>query len=895
MLKSVGLRALAVLITVVLVTSAVPVLVPSVSPVEEASAADEMYVNVGWIQKFMNWNPLDIAFVSDWVAIFLVYDSLFQYSEDMSEIENHLATGTYFEIGAAGNMSTWINISDNAYFRNAVNPDDTSHKVTAEDVEFTLEFIMDHEGGSWDYYVLNITGVNVTAPNQVRIDTAFPKATLIDDLVWVPIIPKFWWSDPDNVNPNNVLANLEPMQMMGSGPFYLADYDHNQWYTFKKAPNYHATTDYGDERDFDFDGITYTIYSNIDGLRLAIENNELDVVDVSGAQTQTWNDLGAGESHIIKQVTTEMGIYDICINNIPEEFRTAKYGNGNKILLDDAVRKALGMTLDRYTLSSGYFDSRAVVADTVLNPGFWHADLENYVNPPGYTPPSDSPRPLPFNTTWAKENLTAAGYADTNGDNILEVTASTVAHTEHNVPVGDPLEFRLRVPDSDPAYADIGRAWVGWAKEAGIKLDFEIVNEGIITNFDWYLADFDMWVWSWYWGPEPLSNLGVWRTVEVTEGGDNCAGPITDDWYWVDEENRTARCSFDDVFDQALRTMDVNERKELVDQLQVMIYDSHTEFPPLHPNGLYAMSEANFVNWGDWENNLGLTIISDMLWLWYNLEPSSANANPVFDTPLNPEYDVDVGQSRAYTVGVSDREGDPITVTWSWGDGTDNVTVVLEENTDVEQTVTQNHTYTEAGDYVLVVTIIDDQHPVGRGSVAQVTVLGEEDVSNRRPVVENVVKVPLKNSYEIGETITFNVTLWDKEGDDVEVIIDFGDDTNQTVAITDLDPSTNRTISFTHEYDEAGEYQVVATAKDDQLHDDTTWLSSSTRVTIAAEEEDTGISTLAIAGIVLALIVIVAIVVMLLMRKKKGPAEEGGGMEGMAPPEAPEQGPPPSS
>jgi len=1296
MSMNVGLRALAVLISVVLVTSAVPMLMPSASPVEDASAQDELIVKVGWMQKFMNWNPLDIAFVSDYVAIFLVYDSLFQYSENMSEIENHLAVDTpRQEIGPSGNMSTWINISKNAYFRNAEAPDDKSHPLTAEDVKFTIDFILDHPGGSWDYYVMNITGVNVTAPYEVKIDTAFPKATLFDDFVWVPILPKFWWEDPKNVNPNNVLANLAPMDMMGSGPFYLADYDHNQWYTFLAAPNYHATADYGEERDLDFDGITYTIYSNIEGLRLAIEGDELDVVDVTGAQTQTWNDLGATKPYIIKQVTTEPGIYDICINNIPLEFRTEKYGNGNPILLDDVVRKALGMTIDRYTLSEEYFDGRATVADTVLNPGFWHPDLENYVNPEGYTPPSDSPRPLPFSPAWALENLTAAGYADTNSDGILEVTDTTAAHTQFNVEVGEPLEFRLRVPDSDPGYADVGQAWVGWAEDAGIKLNFEVVQEGIITNFDWYQADFDMWVWSWYWGAEPLSNLAVWRTSEVTVGGDNCAGPITDDWYWVDEENGVARCTYDDVFDEALRTIDVNERKALVDLLQVMIYDSHTEFPPIHPNGLYAMSTANFVGWGDWSENLMLTIISDMLWLWYNLEPASDNMNPVFDTPLNPTYEVEVDEPWTFSVGVHDPEGDPITVTWVWGDETPDATNVLDTGTEEEQTVQQTHTYADEDTYTLQVFIIDDEHTVPRGDSAQVIVVPEpnlgptigevtpdlevayideevtwtatamdseqgvegtglrftwdwddgtkdvEDIypvendtyvssvqthawseagkytvtvfvwdgygddqivtihnvsadipyevvdnyppvihnvssisglvdvavpcvvtvsdldgdslritwewddgtytvttvdtsdepgvpirsvvehtwdadgtypvtvyvddlygaslsnasesldavivappdnappgsislvaapcpayvgdeitlnvsaydadgdaltvtiqfgddneevatiaagstdlqyveflhtytservykvnvsvdddtdnvtkqfdlevlapeenkapvlilqssyslylgveksikpvdlydpngdpitvwydwddgspltkggdeadgyaashtyftagdftltvyaddgqghntteeaplnvqeANRRPAVVSVVKSPSKSSYEIGEEITFSVTLRDKEGDDVELIIDFGDGTNETMDITDLVPATNKTVTFTHAYEEVGEYTVVATAKDGQLHADPTWLTSSTNLKVAKEG---GISMLAIAGIVLALVAAAAVVLLLMRRKKKGPAEEAGGMEGMAPPEAPEQGPPP--
>jgi ABC-type transport system substrate-binding protein len=1287
MSSSVGLRALAVLISVAMVTSAAPMLISSVSPVENVSAQEGGYVHVGWMQKFQNWNPLNIELVSDWVATFLVYSSLFQYDETYNKTENHLALDYTQVIWPSGNMSTYVNITHNAYFRNRDNPTDTSHKLTAHDVNYTIELIQNNPGGSWDYYVANITGAYVLNDYLIKLDTDYPKATMIDDLAWVPIVPEFWWSDKNNVNPNNVLANLDPYELLGSGPFFVEEYDHNQWYRFKTAPRetYHCTVDYGEARDIDFEGILYTIYSSTDGLKLAIENGAEDAIDITGCPGQTWDSLGAGMSHIEKLVTTELGIYDICINGIPLELREPKYGQGNVILLDKTVRKALGMTLNRDSLKYNYFDGRPTIADTVLNNGtFWHADLESYTEV------------LPYDPAAARAMLIAAGYEDTDGDpdHILQVTAASEA-IDYGAEIGDPLEFRLRVPDSDPGYKTVGEAWVGWAKEAGIKLNFEEVQEALMINFDWYQADFDIWVWSWYWGSEPLSNLAVWRTSEVRVGGDNCAGPIGE-WWWVDEENRIARSEYDDVFDEALRTTDINQRKVLVDELQTMIYNSYTEFPPLHPNGLYAVSTANYVGWGDWENNLGLTIISDMLWVWYNLEPTSTNENPEFNTPLNPAYEVEVNEPATFSVGVSDEEGDPITVTWCWGDDTDNETVTIEEDTEVEQTVTASHTYTATGDYELVVSIIDDQHTVPRGDVATVTVLTEmnlgpdlgpvtvdpsvayvdEEVTwtaiakdaeqgvdgegllftwewgddsdptvelvypvendtevssvqthawsdpgnyyvtvsvwdgfdvdtnslhnvsitklyevilntaptilnlsaisgiegvevpcvvtmvdadpdtltitwewddgtysvstfdtsdcqgeqvrivanhtwstagtypvtvhvddgyleedhnvsasvdaeillasddappgsislcvkpypsyegdllamnitaydangdamtvtidfgddaplevatveggeavlqwvefmhvyetagtytvtvyvddgatnvseifivevltpvanrepilslatsysfylavekkitpdvydpdgdsltvwydwgddspltkgdeadryaashtyleagtftlkvsandshehnvtaqstvdvqedNRRPRVVSVVKVPTKESYEIGETITFNVTVYDREGDDVTIVIDFGDDTNQTLEITDLLPMTNRTVSFTHEYAEAGAYTVVAVAKDGYAHADPTWLSASTVVNVEAEDEG-GISALVIAGIVLAIIIIL-VVVLMLMRKKKGGAVDEGGMEGMAPPEKAEQAPPPS-
>ena len=800
------MKALALLIVASLGISAVPTMIVGLAPVENASAqVGGGDVRVGWLQDFQNWNPLTIEMVSDWVATYLIYSSLFQYDEDWNVIENHLATGYYQEEGVTGNMSTWINLTDTAYFRNADDPEDKSHPVTAEDVKFTIDLIQANLGGSWDYYTYNISDVYVTDTYQVRIDTEYPKATLIDDLVWIPILPKYEW---ETYLPNKILGNMKPSDLIGSGPFYFDSMSLGQWYKFNTAPNFHGAADYPDERDIDFEGIIYTVYTATAPMVVAIEGGEEDVVDLTGVQGLAWDALGEGQPEIIKQETVELGIYDVAINAIPLEMRTQTYGNGNVILLDDVVRKALGMTMNRESLVNDYFDGRPVQADTVLNPGFWHANLTNYTEV------------LPYNPAWARENLTAAGYADVNSDDILEVTETCDAYLLYGASVGDPLKFRLRVPDSDPGYAAVGSAWVAWGKAAGIELDYEVQPEGLMVSKDWYKADFDIWVWSWYWGPEPLSNLACWLSREVVEGGYNCVGPICpggldepDGWWWFDEENRVAYCEFDEVFDLAMRTPDRDERKLLVDDLQVRIYDTWTEFPPIHPNGLYAMSTAHYDGWGDWEDHLARTIISDMLWVWYDLSPVSDNNDPVFDTPP-VTMEVEVNQPATFSIGVSDAEGDPIRVNWSFGDGSDFVYDDLTGDTTVEQAVTQTHTYTVAGEYTLRVGIKDDQHDFERADSATVRVLLE---INAGPEFGIVVVDP-QMAY-VDDVVTWTAPAMDREqGDDGAGLLftwDWGDDTPPTVDLKQ--PVENDTFVSsvrTHAWSEAGSYYVSVSVWD---------------------------------------------------------------------------------
>jgi PKD repeat protein len=348
---------------------------------------------------------------------------------------------------------------------------------------------------------------------------------------------------------------------------------------------------------------------------------------------------------------------------------------------------------------------------------------------------------------------------------------------------------------------------------AGIKLNFEEVQEALMINFDWYQADFDIWVWSWYWGPEPLSNLAVFRTQEVTTGGDSTVGPIGD-WWWVNEGQKIAQSEYDVVFEQALRTLDRTERKACVDELQVMIYDEYVEFPPLHTVGLYAWTESRFVGWGDWENHTARTIISDMPWLWYDLEPAGTNSPPIFNTPLYDNYEAALDVPITFTIGVSDPDGDPLEVNWSFGDGSPFAYDFVTEDTTVEQIVQRTHTYTETSNgLTLRVALSDGQHVYEVVDVAEVSVA---DLSNTPPVavftvtpemgyVETVFKMNATTSHDGEDSVDSLEVRWDFDGDDS----------------WDTDWTTEK-VAY-HQYPVPGDYTVKLEVRDTQgLTDSTT-------------------------------------------------------------------------
>jgi peptide/nickel transport system substrate-binding protein len=672
-------RVLAVLLVAVLVTSVLPMMVPRTEVTENASAAGPYYVKLAMTQDFQNWNPLNIELVSDYVGCYLMFSVLFQYTEDWAGPVNDLATGYYQTTNPVrGNMSTFINITQNAYFRNLANPTDTSHKLTATDVEFTIELILAHPGGAWDSYLKDITGVNATSQFQVQIDTSFPKATLIDNLVWIPILPKYIWQ---SVPSGQVLTNKVPSSLVGSGPFMFNSSMTGSWYRFDKAPNYHGSTDYPSSRVVTIDGLVYSIYTDASAMVLDMNGGQLDAIDLSGSPNLFLGSLGQGNSHIIKMVTQENGMIDVAINAIPMDFRAGPYGKGNPLLLDPYVRQAILMTMNRTRIVNTLLDGLPTPADSVLAPGYWHKNITVQ----------------PFNTANARSLLLAHGYIDSNSDGILEATASAYPVVQGWARTGDPLSFRLRVPDTDPTYDIIARDWPTWTAQAGIQFNYggPTPEKTMIFN-DWYLCDYDIWVWAWYWSPEPLNNLGVWNTDQIKKGGDNCQMPMGPWWYSTSNStlpSGEAWSAFDENYTAAKKEFDPAARKIIVDNLQQMIYDSFTETPPIYPAGLWAVSDQRFTGWGNWTQHIGRSFESDLLWTWFDLQPTGANMPPEYDNTLQQYYEIVLGDSQTFTVTAHDPEGDPLAVTWDFGDG-QTATNSSSTGTGSPTTFTKTHTYT---------------------------------------------------------------------------------------------------------------------------------------------------------------------------------------------------------
>jgi PKD repeat protein/type 1 glutamine amidotransferase len=165
---------------------------------------------------------------------------------------------------------------------------------------------------------------------------------------------------------------------------------------------------------------------------------------------------------------------------------------------------------------------------------------------------------------------------------------------------------------------------------------------------------------------------------------------------------------------------------------------------------------------------------------------TQANRNPLVTAARTPAGVLAVGQSAAFTATGSDADGDTVTYSWDFGDGSPAST---EQN--------PSHAYTAVGDYTAKVTVSDGRGGTGSANVG-VTVT---QTGNAAPTVTSS-RTPTGNT-RVGVPITFSAVGTDADGDTLSYSWNFGDG---TPASTEQNP--------VHAFLTAATFNVVVTVND---------------------------------------------------------------------------------
>jgi peptide/nickel transport system substrate-binding protein len=415
---------------------------------------------------------------------------------------------------------------------------------TAEDVKFTWDITRQHNLGQAAQYLPDLSSVDIVNPTTVVAHFRKPQA--FDPALIIPIVPQHIWGSMSSKE----ITKYQNASPIGTGPFAFDKWVHGQYAQVKRNDSWWG------ERP----AASSVIWQHFDSPDVMTQNLISGQVDVLSEVPPTlWENLRS-KSNVKTLEMPSWSFHHIGIN----VSRNPKSG-GNPLLLDKQVRQALSLALDRDQLVSLALRGRGTPGSVLLPTAFgdWQYDV-----------PAD--QQLNGNADRAKQLLDAAGY---------EIGAKGIRSDSN----GRPLSFRLIAIQATDVDVRAAQLFVADAAKVGIELKLQTLDETTLGNIVYNDAapNWDLFVWGWDSGtPDADYLLGVPLASQI--GNNN-------DVYY-------ANPTYDDLYEQQATTLDEDDRRDLVHQMQKMFYEDCAYLVMWYQSKLQAYRTDT---WSGWQSTPG--------------------------------------------------------------------------------------------------------------------------------------------------------------------------------------------------------------------------------------------------------------------------------------------------
>ncbi|MFH1580282.1 MAG: PKD domain-containing protein, partial [Thermoplasmatota archaeon] len=755
------------------------------------AAAGNRVIRIGVPQlaeAIQTLNPLVYTMGVEYMLIWPCYSTLQTFDIDQKVIPD-LATKIVLR---PDGVTYYIEIVSTAKFYDKRNPT-LLNPVTVDDVIFTYNLLMNTAGNNMQYYFPILPGqtqgliesMTKISNTQMTLKVREPFGPMSTAFTAIPILPKYIWQTQlptwANFMASGPVANwIAPC--IGSGMFYYNQDDITTVRSIGVAELVESPTWFAkDLRGYDSHANKIIFRSETEDSNLA--NYIAGTNDVMTAMTPEQYLSGvAGQSW-----TSSQGyVWEFNMNQLSDANRLL-YGTGgpqdynNQVLLDPVVKLALQMCIDKDYIATTILRGLGSPADSLIpavQPMYYH-----YGSVPGEIP-------IGFNPGQARLNLYAAGweYRLDNSKIVLGnpdfLTYAPLSKQLGGV-VAETLAFRYATPDTDPLYHTASQKIVQWAAVAGIVLNYPGASNLNNMNVMWYNADYDTWLWNWWFVPTSEPSLDVMQVLATEAIGS------WSDVYWSDPE-------YDALYYASLQETDFAARKEILADMQRKAYLDSGCWPVVWADLMYAAQGTslsggeNWQNYGNWTQKYALTADSAYPWLWMQIYPQD-NPSPQV-TSFTTTYDGDTTHSITMTATVTDNNQADLLYRWNFGDGNFSAW-------STSPTVTK--TYPRDGIYTAYFMVKEGTSPDGfmASRTAKVTVI---DTSNTAPSSLSFTYLPLDP--DSGTQVLFSGSATDAQGDPLTFTWNFGDG------------ETGYGQTITHQFSAgAGGYTVVMYVDDGHL------------------------------------------------------------------------------
>jgi peptide/nickel transport system substrate-binding protein len=459
---------------------------------------------------------------------------------------------------------TWtMTIVDGATFHDG-------EPLTAEDVAFSVELYRDTE----DFPFLSSYGapfVEVEAVNEqtLVLATEEPLVTFESYMAFIYVLPEHIWAEVDDP------VAFENEEMIGSGPFSFVEASQGEFVELAANADHWSTPP-------NVDGVIFRTISNADARVTALTTGEVDAITEFPATAVATLQNAENVNVHIADIAAGGAFRDVFFN-ITDEENCPEDGvcSGHPALKDVEVRRALATAVDKQQIIDVATLGTASPGLSLVPPGlgdFYASEVEDYA----------------FDVAAANALLDDAGYEDSDGDGVRECLADQDCET---------LTFRFNYADDiDTAPREAELLQGMWA-EIGVAIEIQGLDPDTLTSVCCPTFDYDIMLWGWGSDPDPAFLLGVGLCSEIPTGF---------------SETGYCNAEYDELYDAQAVAQDVDERIDLIHEMQRILVEDVPYIIPYYQNSIQAWRTDNFTGWLDVDPTLGLEDPSSLV----NLRPA---------------------------------------------------------------------------------------------------------------------------------------------------------------------------------------------------------------------------------------------------------------------------------
>jgi peptide/nickel transport system substrate-binding protein len=516
--------------------------------------------------------------LSPFLAVRLLSTSIhrltYEYLTNYDPKDNHVIPGLATEWKSSPDKLTWT------YTIRSDSKWSDGEQATAEDAAWTFNKMMTDDGAATanGSFVTNFEKVTAPSPTQLVIRLKKPQATMT--ALDVPIVPKHVW---EKVGDFSKFNNDKTFPVVGNGPFVLTGYKPDSY--VRLAAN----------KDFwrgapKFDELVFRYYKDQDAAVAALRKGEVSFVAGSPSLTPAQAASLKEDGNIHVNDAPGRRFYALATNPGARAKDGTEIGDGHPSLLDQRVRHALFMAVDRKTIVDKVFQGHAVEGEGYIPPRFSQYFFE----------PS-AEQELAYDPAEAARLLDEAGYRE-NAD------GKRVGKD------GEPLNYRVLCHATDPNDKAVGKYLQEWWGELGISMTLDCRDN--VTD-PWLAGEYDLAFDGWSVNPDPDFVLSI-HTCAALPATPKDTGAT--DNFICDEK-------YDELYARQLGEYDAGIRTEIVKQMQSRLYDLGYMNVMAYPNAVEAYRKDHIESITTMPSSAGNIYGQDGYWSWWSAVPADSGGS----------------------------------------------------------------------------------------------------------------------------------------------------------------------------------------------------------------------------------------------------------------------------